>query len=248
MANDEKRAAIKKYFQPFPKWPIWFVVIGCLLFLAGTQVSNSVLVVGLIIIGLGALGIWMAVGKKPSDKEMDRYIEEDLETAKNKSLIKTSMDESELVGESVVVTGPRLWNTGGATILFKKGKDNRIRFTPINISVLHMTQNQIVSYQACLDLTTSNLLNESTDEYFYRDVVSVSTKTESRTFSSEKFGTVQLNSAETFVLTTSGGTSVEAVLSDPKLIELMGGGEIPTTNAERAIQVVRKMLREKKTA
>ena len=166
--------------------------------------------------------------------------------AKTKSLQKTSIDESEIVGESVVVTGPRFWNTAGADILYKKGGDGKLRFTPISISVLHMTQHQIVSYQCCLDLTTGNYLNESTDEYFYKDVVSVATKTESKSYSSEKFGTIQLNAAETFVLTTSGGTSVETVLKDPKLIELMGGGDIPTTEAERAIQVVRKMLREKK--
>ena len=59
-------------------------------------------------------------------------------------------------------------------------------------------------------------------------------------------GTVQLNSAETFELTTSGGTSVEVTLKDPSLIEMMGGGDIPTTRAEKAIQTVRKMLREKK--
>ena len=105
---------------------------------------------------------------------------------------------------------------------------------------------QIISYQCCLDLLTGNYLNESTDEYFYKDVVSIATKTESKTYSSDKFGDVQLNAAETFVLTTSGGTSIEMVLRDPKLIEMMGGGNIPTTEAERAIQVVRKMLREKK--
>lgn len=59
-------------------------------------------------------------------------------------------------------------------------------------------------------------------------------------------GMVQMNSAETFELTTSGGTSVEVVLRDPGLIKRMGGGDIPTTRAEKAIQTMRKMLREKK--
>ena len=72
-----------------------------------------------------------------------------------------------------------------------------------------MTQHQIISFQCSFDLLTGNCLNESTDEYFYKDVVSVATKTISLTYSTEKFGTLQLNAAETFVLTTSGGTSVE---------------------------------------
>jgi len=237
MSTEAKREAIKKYFKWSPKWAIWAIVIGIPL-LAAYGLGVIPIVIGIIMLVSGS--------KKPSDSEMDKYIAEDLSVAKSKSLQKTSMDESELVGESVVVTGPRFWNTAGADILYKKGKDGRLRFTPINITVLNMTQHQIVTYQCCLDMTTGNYLNESTDEYFYKDIVSVATKTESKSYSSEKFGTIQLNEAETFVLTTSGGTSVETVLKDPKLIEIMGGGDIPTTEAERAIQVVRKMLREKK--
>lgn len=248
MSNEAKRTAVKNYFKPFPKWAIWFILIGLGIAVLGGQASGGAAMVGVAILAIGALGLWMGVGGKPSDQEMDKYIAEDLSTAKAKGLQKSGIDESELVSESVVVTGPGFWNTAGATILFKKGKDGRLRFTPINISVLQMTQHQIVSYQACLDLTTGNFLNEATDEYFYKDVVSVATKTESKTYQTDKFGTIQLNAAQTFVLTTSGGTSVETILKDPKLIEIMGGGDIPTTDAERAIQVVRKMLREKKQA
>ncbi len=117
----------------------------------------------------------------------------------------------------------------------------------MNITVLNFAPNQLLSYQCALDLTTGKRLNESTDEYFYRDVVSVSTKTVSVTKTSAKYGLLQLNAAETFALTTSGGTSIEVILKDPKLVEMVGG-DIPTTFAEKAIQAVRKMLREKKAA
>jgi hypothetical protein len=249
MATEAKREAIEKYFKPFPKWAIFFIVIGIvILYLFGSQQSVGGIVTGVVILAIGAFAVFSASGK-PSDEKMDEYIVEDLSLAKSKSLHKASIDESELVGDSVVVTGPRLWNTAGAGIRFKKGDDGKLRFTPINVSVLHMTEHQIVSYQACLDILTGNFLNESTDEYFYKDIVSVSTRTESRTLECDnaKLGkTIHLNAAEIFVLTTSGGTSVETILKDPKLIELMGGGNIPTTEAERAIQVIRKMLREKK--
>jgi hypothetical protein len=245
MATDAKREQIKKYFKKSSKWPTLFIVGGLLLFIIGTQSDVSLLGIGILILAVGIAGIILA-SKKPSDQKMDEYIAEDISRAKNKSLQKASIDESELVGESVVVTGPRFWNTSGATSLYKKGKDGRLRFTPINVTVLNMTQHQIISYQACLDIVTGNFLNESTDEYFYKDVVSVSTSTDSISHDTEKFGKIQLNAAETFVLTTSGGTSIKTILKDPKLIEMMGGGDIPTTDAEKAIQVVRKMLREKK--
>jgi len=59
---------------------------------------------------------------------------------------------------------------------------------------------------------------------------------------------IQFNAAETFNLTTSGGTSIDVVLSDVELIEALGGGEIPKHRAEKAISSVRRMLREKKAA
>jgi hypothetical protein len=106
-------------------------------------------------------------------------------------------------------------------------------------------------------------LSERTDEYFYRDVVSVSTQSKSKTYENAEIGKglsegllksmmiagkLQFNAAEMFILTTSGGTSIEVVLRDPQLIERAGGGSIPTDMADKAVQTVRKMLREKKVA
>ena len=191
-------------------------------------------------------------GAKPTDRQMDEWLEKDLEGLNKKALDKVGTDESELVGEPVQITGPRFWGVGGAEVHYKRGNDNIIRFTPLGISVINFTQNQLLAYSCVYDFTTGKALNESTDEYFYKDVVSVATKSESRsvTFKSgQSTKTIQLDAAETFVLTTSGGTSISVLLSDPKLIEQMvgkKGGEIPTTRAEKAIQTIRKMLREKK--
>jgi len=177
---------------------------------------------------------------------LDKIISEDLAGAKERSLQKASIDTSELIGESILITGPRFWNTGGAICLYRKGEDNVLRFNPINLTVLHLTQHQLIAYQCCVDLLTGNLLNESTEEFFYKDIVSVTTKTESQTYDTTSFGRIQLNEAETFILTTSGGTSIKATLRDPTLTQLMGGGVVPSTNADRATQAIRKMLREKK--
>jgi hypothetical protein len=51
-----------------------------------------------------------------------------------------------------------------------------------------------------------------------------------------------------FVLTTAGGNAFEVTLRDPSLIEMMGGGELPTNRAEKAILAIRKILRERKSA
>lgn len=247
---DERRSQIKKYFKTFPKWAIWMIVIG--VFLLGAYG------LGLILIAIGVWGIF-SWSQKPSDQQMDNWIAEDLKGIEDKALNKTGVDRSELVGETVVVYGPRFWNIGGADTGISKGKDEIIRFTPIGVTVINFTQNQLVTYQCAFDLTTGNTLSESTDEYFYRDVVSVATQTQSKSYTWESgklnannplaalvvAGKLQLNTAETFVLTTSGGTSVEVVIRDIQLIQKMKG-DIPASPAEKAVQSVRKMLREKK--
>ena len=254
---DDKRTQIKKYFKPFPKWGVVLGVIGLLSLMAGTPG----VILGLVLIGIGGWAIFNW-SQKPSDQQLDAWIEEDLKGLNAKALNKGGTDASELVGEAVVVTGPRLRQLGGADLFFKKGKDNVIRFTPIDVSIMNFTPGQLVSYQCALDLTTGNPLNEGTGEYFYKDVVSVSTEAQSltmdaasalgKTFMSgplkglAKAGKLQFDAAETFVLRTAGG-KFEVMLSDPALIKGMGGGQIPTTRAEKAIQTVRKMVRERKS-
>jgi len=251
--TQEERSQIKKYFKKFPKWAVWMIIIGLPLLAAKF--------LGVIPIGLGIWGI-VSYYQKPSDAEMDAWIQEDLQNLKTRALAKTGLDSSELIAESVMVYGPRFWKIGGAEVGIKKGDDGIVRFMPIGVTVINFTPHQLMAYQCALDLTTGNSLSESTDEYFYRDVVSVSTQSKTLTWDKAMIGAnalsvrqleplmtgdkLQFNAAETFALTTSGGTSIEVVLRDPKLIESVGGGSIPTDVADKAVQTVRKMLREKK--
>jgi hypothetical protein len=250
MNEETKRRMIRSYFKKFPTWAIIFIIIGGISLLIGFNGSGGALMFGLLFGGLGAFGVYSYSQGKPTGQQMDQWLEEDLKILTTKALAKTGTDEGELVSESVQVTGPRFWDVAGAPVLFKKGNDNSLRFTPVGVSVICFTQNQLLGYTCALDLTTGKALSESTDEYFYRDVVSVATKTESKTVQvpQQLGGTLQMNSAESFTLTTSGGTYMSVLLRDPTLIQRMGGGEIPTTRAEKAIQTVRKMLREKKSA
>jgi hypothetical protein len=107
-----------------------------------------------------------------------------------------------------------------------------------------MTENQLVTYNSAIDIMTGNSLNETTDEYFYKDVVSVSTETSSATFidPKNKNSVQQLHTAEFFKLTTSGGTSIKVFIKDPKLIEMMGNSALPGTDAEKAVQSIRKKV------
>jgi hypothetical protein len=238
------RARISKYFtSKFPKWAIWLIVIGVLALIG----PNAVKLVGLVMVVGGGFAIYNST-QVASDAEIDEWTQEDLNKLNKRSLDKLGIDTSELVGEGVIVTGPRLSNLGVAKFGFRKGKDSVLRFTPVNSTLINFTKDQLLVYRCALDLLTGNPVNEATDEYFYRDVVSVQTASETVSVSlpGTELQGLQCNAAETFKLTTSGGTSVSMMLKDDSLIQKLGGGEIPTTTAERAIQTIRKMLREKK--
>jgi hypothetical protein len=259
----DRRERIRKYFKPFPRWTARFMVLGVIAAVAGSTLEEDVAPLavgaGALLILLGIVGVlnWRV---RPSDRKIDEWTTEDLEKLKAAALARTGLDETEKVGETVVVTGPRFWNIGGAEVGVRLGKDGEIRFTPVGATVINFAKDQLVAYQCALDLLTGNPLSEGTDEYFYQDVVSVSTQSESLTWDESmlnrhgrkhlkrliKHGKLQFKAAETFSLTTAGGTSLQVVLKDERLIKMAGGGTIPTAQAEKAIGAVRKMLREKK--
>jgi hypothetical protein len=129
---------------------------------------------------------------------------------------------------------------------------------------LNFTEHQILAYQCAPDRFTGNALVETTDEYFYRDVVSVSTRTENLVLDKTALtrtdrkvlraqlrgGELRIPSAEVFKLTTSGGTGIEVVMEVilDKLNSLImdPGGSVQVSIADRAIAGIRQMLREKK--
>jgi hypothetical protein len=238
------RKKIAKYFNPFPTWTIIFIVIGVLLV--------AVKGIGLIPLIIGGVGLYFYFSGKPTDQEMDTWLQEELRVLNGRALQKCGLDQSEVVAESVAVWGPRVVNTGGIPFQIKTGKDGQIRYNPIDLSVLNFGQNQLLGYQCAYDRFTGNCLQETTDEYFYKDVVSVSTKTDTTSkdvvVGKKQVERVQLKNSEMFRLTTSGGTSIEVFIKDEGLLGLKSakGGQLPTSQAEKAVATVRRMLRDKK--
>ena len=275
MDLDTKRIRIANYFKRYPRWAIIFITISFVIALVGfismiIGIANGDLndiLLGLVILIIGGilflmsilLGAAMAARQigvnrkilkgvgKPTDQEMDQYIEEDLRMTKKKSLQKGAVDDSELITDSIIIPTIRLWNTGGAKFLYKKGKDGKFRFTPINVNILHMLQNQLVIYEGCLDLLTGNLVNENVTEFFYKDIVTVSKQTVSKSSKDlGKFGSFKFKNAEVLAFVTAGGTKHVIFLRDQKKLKKMDGSYIPTTEVEKAIQAITRMIRDKK--
>lgn len=239
MNEREKRNAIRAYFAPFPKWAMYIAGFGLLCIFTG---EGGAIVLGIVLIGAGA-AVMFQQNQRISDEEFDRFRDEDLSNATARAVQKWGIEENAQVADAVRVFGPASVNT--RTAVAKKGKDGIIRFNPIKFAVLGFGEHQLLAYLGVLDMITGNVILEETEEFFYRDVVAVSTKTDAIEFTHK--GLVhQLNDAETFVLTTSGATTIRVPIRSLRMAGILGGGEMPNSQAEAAIASVRAMLRQKK--
>ena len=198
---------------------------------------------GSIILGLCliALGVFLVINQKnkiqaekdriqkekdaiPSDAQYDNEVLKSLDNLRQKALNKLGIDEDEVKEIEPISFDGYVYK--GATEL-KKGKDGLFRTNKYECVQLFFSQNEVHCYTFNFD-TTCDKHYESTDVYFYRDIVSVSTSSESEKVLEQ---TVEY---ETFKLTTAGGTALQVSLRD-------------VNNAQRSINAMRSLLRQKKS-
>ena len=189
-----------------------------------------------IVLGLAciALGVFLIISKKnkikaekdsiPTDEQYDSEVGKALNNLRQKALNKLGIDEDEVKEIEPISFDGYVYK--GATEL-KRGADGLFRTNKYECVQLFFSQNEVHCYTFNFD-TTSDKHFESTDVYFYKDIVSVSTSSESEKV---KDTTVEY---ETFKLTTAGGTALQVSLRD-------------VNNAQRSINAMRSLLRQKKS-
>lgn len=262
--------ALRRFFTPFPRWVVGAWLVGAVLIAIGTASNSSMdpdsqalaVAGGIALFAIGVLQVamWSA---RPSASQVDRWLDQDLAQLKARAIEKCGLVGVELKSPTMVLTGPT-FDVSGADLAFKDDRKGEVRFTPVSVTILNFTQHQITGYQCALDRLTGNALAEGTDEFFYTDVVSVTTKTEDFTIDKDRLtrkarkllgkqirgGKLQIPETQRFILTTSGTTSIEVIIEatfDKLGRIIMGsGGDVDVDVADNAISSMRQMLREKK--
>lgn len=217
-----------KYFATFSlKVPVILTVIGVIVFLAGTGGSAGSVFFGLLLIAAGVGIIVMKVKGKISDEEYERGILSKLNDVNKKALNKLGVDEDE-VKEIAPITFDGFVIKGFDHA--KKGKDNKWRTNKYRSTTLLFSANEVHCYTYTFS-TTEEKKSEETDVYFYKDIVSVSTASDTVRFEGETKDT----EFEYFKLTTAGGTALQVTLRD-------------VDGAQRSINAMRQLLKQKKLA
>lgn len=251
----DKRQQIKEWFEaPKPNFPTGSFIIGIILGIVGIIVIASVAVLGIILF-LGGVGMaifpYMSYSKakkrfeaRPSDQQMDQWFFEDIQPIIDKNALdKLGVDKSELIAESLVVPGPVFWSIPGfnsSEILRRTGNDGFNRYTVWTLQVFIFTENFLGSYKCNYNWIRNTCINESTNEFFYKDVVSV--KTDSVSSAYTLLDNQKMEHAQAFQLNLPGDR-VTVVIDHASL---KTSSEM-TSRVDKAVQSIRTMIRQKKS-
>jgi hypothetical protein len=200
-------------------------VIVCVIGLIATLAS---FVVGFILLLVGAAWIYLKVGGKPKDEDIDRAVESQLSDLRQRALKKLGIDEDE-VNEIAPISfdGYKY----GSDAVVKRGKDGKYRSNKYEAVMFFFSANEVHCYTYSFSITSDNQ-KEATDVYFYKDIVSVSTQTEGTSYSVGKGKSSEFD-YEYFKLTTTGGTYISCNVRN-------------ADDAQRSINGMRSLIKSKK--
>ena len=262
--DNRKRQMIRRYFaRPGTKWPLALLILGLVVLsidsLASTpaQVGQAlpefqkgqIRTLAILIALIG--GAWLAVqiGRalgRASDATIDSWFHEDMNRLQRRALERLNLDQSQLMSEQLVIVGPILWEVHGVPkreICWRKGRDRLVRFSINAITILHLLEHKISSYQCDYNFIRGAPLNERDDEYYYRDIVAVSTREDSTNYTLPNNQIMKV--AQSFTVSVASGERINVIINSFD-IEKLTGGRTADAGADRAIKALRKTLSEKK--
>ena len=215
----------EKYFKEFKIKPfVIMIAIGVL----GGFASPVVFLLAAIGIGL----LVLKIKGRSTDAEIDASYESEIGSIKEKALKKLGLDEDEVTAIEPIVFYGNYHKNISKGLWYKRGKDDIVRASNYQAVVLFFSEQQVYSYTYAFSIIADDR-RESTDEYFYRDIVSASTNTDNVEVTLA--GKKENVTFDEFLLTTSGGTSISATLRDHN-------------DADRSIKAMKSLLRQKKSA
>jgi hypothetical protein len=221
-----------KYFEPVSyKGGIVLGVIGLILLLTG---KPGAILVGLLFAGSGALLIYRQVGGRPTDADIERQVRTVRAELRQRAFEKLGLDVDEVTLIDPIIVAGYFLGSLGSGIRVKKGKDGEFRSSIFEGVAIFFAEQELHAYKYQVSLIKRNESSDRTDVYFYRDVVSVSTSSSSRSVTLVGETKPQTLNKEVFTLTTSGGTNIECS---------MDGIDAAVS---RNIQGARQLIRNKK--
>jgi hypothetical protein len=222
--------------------------------------SDRLLVAGVagLMCAVAAGMIFVAVGQlrsqarndsgRPDDQTIDTWLREEVLVLVDRSLQRLNVDSSQLVREPLIVVGPSLkWHVNGIRELnWLRGGDGKLRFRFNDVAILHLMEHKLSSYQCTYDFVGGTPVEERDDEYYYRDIVAVSTRDEpAKNITHVQLGGQSVTSVLFFRVSVASGEAISVAINSPDFKRLTGG-EVMESGANAAIKAMRAVLADRK--
>jgi hypothetical protein len=183
---------------------------------------------------------WHNAEPKPSDHQIDAWHAADIDWLK-----KHALGRLDLVREQVeALRGPLLVVGSGPSPQFRRGQDRRVRFSSHEVLIIYLTDYHLAAFKCVIDLHDGGIRTETTQEYHYDDVVSVSTQTNNSPLIWYEDGQAQsIPTHQRFALSVASGEQISVAVA-AETLGIQSDSEL--IRAEDTIKIIRAKLREKK--
>lgn len=190
----------------------------------------------------------------PSDDLVDTWFEEGIAKVTEHSRCSLHLDVAERAfSEPLRIISPILAKEPGIDpwdLTWRYGaKDRKLRFGVYRVTIIWLTDRHLAYYTCFYDLIRDVTVNETATEIHYCDVVSFATRETSSTYDTYsavlptgRKATVQ----QELILSVASGGAIQVTLEEAYVKNITGAEALPESGAEKAVTVVRTMLREKK--
>lgn len=220
MITEERAETYFTKGKPKIIWIVGSIFVGVAVLYSLTEGWNIwKLIIGGIFILIGIIMIKMR-NEYPSDAEIDTSFIELKDIKAGLSLDKLGISKEDIVREPLKVLGVYKYQYE------KVGDDGLTRYNPVQVEIMHFGKNQLFVNTADVDLINQNTYVGKTNEFFYKDISAVS---------------IQDNdNKKRFVIKVSGETELD--------VAIYCNDQDSLKSAEEAVDVIRKILREVKSA
>ncbi len=191
----------------------------------------------------------VATFPQPPDREVDQWFDEALGDLRKHSLEKLELTEDDIdeVVELRPIIAPVLWAIGGVpreNLVSKNGLDGLARYGVYRISCLWLTRDALAIFCCDYNFIRNAVLNEETHEFYYQDIVSVSTREEASSLTLASGSS--LTSVQEFRISVANDRYFTMTIGSEQLKQLTGAERIPDNGTEQVIRALRSKLKEKK--
>jgi hypothetical protein len=269
MDEAENRARIARFFAPLPTGGFVLAVVGLIVFIIGAAIYAPVVFLpGVLIVVGGAALLLRSLSGRPTEAEFDEWLSEDLEELFERARGALKISPEDVIAEPILIGPGHLFMGWPAASrinaehlppnAWRAGTDGVLRVGAFSYQVFFPTEKSLASFWCVYDFCEGKSYNERTEEFFYRDVVSVGTRAQEFDIErSERAGLLGLRKEakrytfgdfESFRLTVAGGDFIEVLVkcAEPQRMLLKREASLPSGPYEEAVAAVRKLLRERK--